>query len=227
MTAGILSYQLCNRQFDCENCPLDKAMRMHFSPGSHGAFFNEQYHCELPSEDCLFSRDHCWVKNMNEDIIRVGLEPGFAAALISPKAIALPSVGENVEPGKFCCWIILEGETIPLRSPVSGKIVTTNARIADEPHEICQRALTSGWLFEVQVYDQALEADNLMTKEEADQCYSRDFTRFTTMLNEALRENNMQVGMTMQDGGAVLRNVSDIIGAKKYCELLRTVFLAK
>ena len=27
MSAGILTYQLCDRGFDCANCPLDKAMR--------------------------------------------------------------------------------------------------------------------------------------------------------------------------------------------------------
>lgn len=31
MEAGILSYLLCDREFDCENCPLDDAMRSHYS----------------------------------------------------------------------------------------------------------------------------------------------------------------------------------------------------
>ncbi len=38
MEAGILSYLLCDREFDCDRCPLDEAMRSHFSPdGKHPA----------------------------------------------------------------------------------------------------------------------------------------------------------------------------------------------
>ncbi len=34
MSAGILSYQLCDRAFDCDHCALDQAMRPHFAPGA-------------------------------------------------------------------------------------------------------------------------------------------------------------------------------------------------
>jgi len=27
MTAGVVSYRLCNRAFDCDHCPLDRALR--------------------------------------------------------------------------------------------------------------------------------------------------------------------------------------------------------
>jgi hypothetical protein len=42
MAAGILSYQLCEREFDCDQCPLDKAMRMHISHGTGRARVRKQ-----------------------------------------------------------------------------------------------------------------------------------------------------------------------------------------
>jgi glycine cleavage system H protein len=225
MTAGILTYQLCDRQFDCENCPLDKAMRMNFSPKSRRGTPTPRLKDDAPNKEYLFSRNHCWVRKVENTILRVGLEPQFASALISLKAIALPAIGENVEPSQFCCWIILEGGTIPIRSPIHGKIIMTNARIANEPHEVRQHPLTNGWLFSIQVNNGFSETDVLMTKEEADQSYVEDFSRFTTALNEALYEKKIHVGMTLQDGGMFLQNVPEMVGVKKYCELLRTTFV--
>jgi glycine cleavage system H lipoate-binding protein len=62
MTAGILSYQLCERGFDCDRCPLDAALRMHF-PSRRPAAADappEPERRALPP-DRLYSRGHCWL----------------------------------------------------------------------------------------------------------------------------------------------------------------------
>ena len=223
MSAGILSYQLCDREFDCDRCPLAKAMRMHFSHGTGEARRRKPAPAAEKTEQYLYSRDHCWVKPGEEGTVRVGLEPGFASILVDPKAIALPAVGEIVSPGRFCCWIILPGGTIPLRSPVEGRILDTNARITDEPHELCSHPTTRGWLFEVQT-QQGTTVDRLMGKAEADRLYAADMSRFKDLLTATVGGDNEAVGLTMADGGQVLREVSAILGPKRYAEMVRRSF---
>ncbi|MBI5711138.1 MAG: hypothetical protein HZC42_12695, partial [Candidatus Eisenbacteria bacterium] len=94
MTAGILSYQLCEREFDCEQCPLDAALRMHFArggaPAGESAAPDPRGAPGPPARhgiacDRLYSRGHCWAKPLGGGPpgaawFRVGLEPGLAAA---------------------------------------------------------------------------------------------------------------------------------------------------
>jgi glycine cleavage system H protein len=225
MSAGILSYQLCDREFDCDRCPLDQAMRMHFSRGTGKPSGGEQASAIGKSETFLYSRDHCWVKPGEEGTVRVGLEPEFAAILVDPKAIALPAIGESVSPRESCCWIILPGGTIPIRPPVAGRILNTNARITDSPHELCSHPTTRGWLFEIQ-RDRSSAGEHLLNKDEASRLYAADMARFKDSLTATLGAESETVGLTMADGGQVLREVSALVGPKRYTELVRAMLIS-
>jgi glycine cleavage system H protein len=228
MTAGILSYQLCDREFDCDGCPLDAAMQMHFAHEHPRGKTQQPVETpsagELHERDYLYSRDHCWVKNVDPYVVRVGLEQGFASILLSPKAIALPSVGDKVRRSETCCWIILEGGTIPISSPVEGIIYAINANIYDEPHKLPTQPLTQGWLFEVQTQEEDLTSLALLTKTDVEKHYTRDMTRFNKMLKDSIKASHMSIGATLADGGQVLQDVSQMLGPKRYHELIKSVF---
>jgi len=228
MTAGILSYQLCDRQFDCDHCPLDSAMRMHFGPERDARTTSrparEAFAADIEKEVLLYSRNHCWLRAMENGIVRVGLEPGFASILVAPKAVALPSIGEMVKPNHVCCWIILEGGTIPLTSPVAGTIVATNGHITDVPYELHVNPLSHGWLFSLRPDPHAMTGPDLLKKEESEQLYAADAARFSDLLIDALRGNSMSIGATLQDGGQVLEDASAMLGPKRYFELVREAY---
>jgi glycine cleavage system H protein len=226
MSAGILSYQLCDREFDCDRCPLDRAMRMHFSHGSQAGRERERTSVTETPAEYLYGRDHCWVRPGDEGVMRVGLEPGFASILMDPKAVALPGIGETVSPHGSCCWIILPGGTIPLRSPVRGRILNTNARITDEPHELCLHPMTLGWLFEVQT-EKSPVGDHLLKKDEADRLYAADMSLFKDLLTGTLPSDAEGIGPTMADGGQILRDISTLLGQKRYADLVRRAFVLR
>lgn len=228
MTAGVLAYQLCDRQFDCDNCPLDMAMRGLFSrdkncghaeqPGNSARRLGEN------SAQRLYSRNHCWVQPITENTIRVGLATGFASVLLSPRAIVLPSKDSAVERNQRCFWIVLEGGTIPGRSPVDGIVRILNPRVAEKPHEVFKYPENEGWLFELEIQKGECQTANLLREEEAFEIYSGDMLRFQTLLSDALKANRLSVGVTLPDGGQTLPDVSGMLGARRYSELVRKVF---
>jgi glycine cleavage system H protein len=227
MAAGILSYQLCDREFDCDRCPVERAMRMHSSSESGSG----ESRGSAPAAGaigatggCLYSRDHLWVRKGEEGSVRVGLQPAFASLLVDPKAIALPARGEKVSEREFCCWIILPGGTIPLRSPVSGRILETNAGITEEPHELCSHPMAQGWLFDVQP-DTGTIGEHLVGREEADTLFAADMASFKEFMAESLRGDPEGVGLTMADGGEIVREILGLLGPKRYCDLVRRAFL--
>jgi glycine cleavage system H protein len=179
---------------------------------------------KLQLEKYVYSRNHCWIKKMTDNVVRVGIEPGFASLLLSPKAIVLPSIGETVRQDQSCCWIVMDGGTMPLDSPISGIVSITNSRLGEAPYELCANPCTSGWLFQIQCSQIEGEILYLLEKQEAETLYAKDVATFDTLVRNAFKKNNTPVGFTLPDGGQALSDISTMLGPRRYLELLREAF---
>ena len=228
MDAGLVSYQLCERKLECDECPLDIALRQPFD--DHQAVHsmkkglaNDRGTPEVHGR-ILYGRKHVWVRAGAEHSVRLGIEPGLASVLISPKAIVLPAVGEHVVRNKVCSWVVIEGGTLPIISPISGTVRSTNAYLAENPHAVCMSPLGQGWLFELTV-ERAVEPDSgLLSVADAAPIFAEDERRFQGLLSAELSRGGEVVGQTLADGGQVLSNLPDILGPTKYFRLVRNVF---
>lgn len=228
MDAGLVSYQLCERKLDCDECPLDIALRQPFAdhqviPPMRAVRAKDRGKPELRG-GILYGRTHVWVRAGAEHSVRVGIEPGLASVLISPKAIVLPAVGEHVVRNKVCSWVVIEGGTLPIVSPISGVVCSTNEYLAENPHAVCVSPLGQGWLFEMTV-ERAVEPDaDLLAVEEAAPLFAEDERRFQGMISAELTRGGEVVGQTLADGGQALSNLPEIVGPTKYFRLVRNVF---
>jgi glycine cleavage system H lipoate-binding protein len=225
MSAGILSYQLCDRQLDCDHCPLDAAMRKRY-PRPESLPHADPLPGSSPEglrNDRSYSPNHCWVKEIHDKVVRVGIEPGLGAALLGPKTIVLPAEGQRVNQGQACLWIVMEGGTLPVASPLNGVIRDTNRQLAEKPHMLRVHSLDHGWLFDLELDEQSKSPD-LMTADQADPRYGQDEAAFSSLLANALERGHSEVGFTLADGGQQLQSVADMLGASKYFSLLRKVY---
>lgn len=230
MTAGILSYQLCNRKFDCEDCPLDSAMRMHFSQqASVTKTLRQAYSSRLEGQklrpECLYSRKHYWLKRQDRSSVRIGIEPTLASILVSPRAIVLPSVGEQLQKDKVCAWVVTEGGTLQITSPLDGEVWDANAPLADRPHDLCDYPMDRGWLFELMIKEEDLAQAKLLSMEDAEKIFTDDNAKFQMLVKAELEKNYEATGVTLPDGGQFLQSVADMLGVEKYFKLVRDVFM--
>jgi glycine cleavage system H protein len=229
MAAGIISYQLCDREFECDSCPLDAAIRNHLPRKTAAPAQNRDLESSvlrqegLPS-DYLYSRNHCWMKPLDASLARMGLEPGLGSALLAPKSVVLPSIGQRLQHGQTGVWIVMEGGTLPLEWPVTGIIRRTNHRLAAHPHLLSSRPFDMGWLLELELEAESLDEAGLMGREKAESFYRMDQDKFLALLQNAASGGHSPAGMTLADGGQRLQNVADLIGPHKYFALLRKVF---
>jgi glycine cleavage system H protein len=222
MTAGILSYQLCDRSFDCDHCPLDAAMRMHF--GSHHNVSVTPVQSPA-SGSVRYSRNHCWVAAMTSEVFRVGIVPMFAS-LVSPKEIILPRPGETVSSNQYCWWLVMEGGTLSFTSPVSGKITAVNSALTGDPGKMQHSSLPQEWLFEV-TGKSGSSYNVLMDKDESQKVYASEHLHFTELIQDALTKHNSVVGPSFPDGGEILVENLAMLGPEKYFEILASVFTEK
>ena len=228
MTAGVVSYQLCERKLDCEQCPLDIALRQRFINEQAMHMKDERKAETQESEErlgnLLYGKRHMWVRTGGDHTVRMGIEPGMASVLLSPKAVVLPAVGERVVQNKVCAWIVIEGGTLPIVSPLSGKVYMTNAQLAENPHAVCTSPLSKGWLFEIVPDGPVVEDKNLLSVADAARVYAEDERRFQALLSAELTKGGAVVGQTLADGGQALENLSEMLGPAKYFKLVRMVY---
>ena len=228
MTAGILTYRLCDRDFDCDDCLLNTALRRHSeqSNASDNGIVSQSAVSAASRglrDGYLYSRNHCWVKKVTDSLVRVGLEPGLSQALLTPKAFVLPSDGQRIQRRQTCLWIVIEGGTLPFESPCTGVIRATNHRLIVNPHLLLLQPFDDGWLFELEVEESFLQSADFLNTEGADLAYSSDQNRFQMMLSRACH-GPLRTGFTMADGGQPLRNIAEVVGPDKYFSLLQKVF---
>jgi glycine cleavage system H lipoate-binding protein len=225
MTAGILTYQIFDRQFDCDQCPLDQAMRMHLVH-KEGRLAKAPWDASMiapQSETCRYSNGHCWVEHVGTDLVKIGIEPMLAGCLVSAKAVVFPSMGQEIKRNDPLCWIVVDESTLQLHSPVDGNIHAINVNLLDNPQQICDPTIDSPWLLQIRTDGHGFSSSTLLPKREIQRQYDEDLATFNRSLTEALGGSDA-VGMTLQDGGLPFHTVPTGMSRKIYYEILKRAF---
>jgi glycine cleavage system H protein len=228
MEAGILSYLLCDREFDCDHCPLDEAMRSHFSTAGRKAATDDVSESPGPTgaggSRTYFTADHLQVRLLDGGTARLSIEPGLARILPPVKSVVLPHAGQGITPDSFSCWLILDGGTLPLKLPVGGTVTAVNPRLAEQPHRVNGPDDGEGWLFEFTPDDRPAFRRAFLRSSEAEARYVADLDTFRRLAMECLHPEAARAGHTLPDGGRIVDDLSTMIGPVKYLEIVRRVF---
>lgn len=253
MSAGVLSYQLCERGLECDHCPLDQALRARFGRPeaglSQGTERAPQQAGPRLSGDRLYSPGHAWVKPMrrsadgNRTVACVGLEPGLASALVNPKTVVLPTVGDRLQRGRHHAWIVMDGGTLPIEVPLDGAVTAIHHELSEEPGLLARSPLGDGWLLEMEVTEAQMKAGRLMPRADAERRYALEGVRFRALISRALggsdeapaggaeaaggapgSTSRSRVGPTLPDGGVPLQAISEMLGPARYFALLMQAF---
>jgi glycine cleavage system H lipoate-binding protein len=229
MAAGVLSYQLCNRDLDCDHCPVDAMMHgsVAESPAVEGGDKGQtapRAVQAIPDEGLRYSRNHLWARKMASGHFRLGLESGLAQALLAVKGIVFPSPHQRLRKGRACIWVVMDGGTLALESPLDGAIRTVNHDLIEKPHLLSRQPLSGGWLCEVECEDAEAEVSGMLNMVDIRPKYSMDRSRFLASLSCATRGRHAAAGITPADGDERLRHTVDILGPIRYIAVLRQHF---
>lgn len=220
MDAGLLAYKLCDRGFDCVRCPLDAALRSHpldavldisrdAADGPRGIAF---------PPDRRYTACHTWIgePDTGEPRVRLGLD-AFAARLIGPpRGVHLAGPGLNSKPGEPVCSIDLPGGGLPIGLPLSGRVVSSNPALEEEPALVRTDPYGSGWLVDW-IPDDAEGLDRLPGAAGARRRASLDTKHFCRRAAFGLLERT-----SAPDGGCFVDlDVRSMLGVRSYLDLLK------
>jgi len=228
MTAGLVSYKLCDRDFDCSRCPLDSALRGGAPTIAQGNFLPRTIRRgeDFP-DDRLYATSHTWVASGFQTggcVVRVGLD-GFAAAVLPrPLGMSCPRSPRELGRGDDLCDIELPEGTFVVRSPVSGRLERGNPALREHPSLIVESPYHDGWLVELARVCGDTALVGLLDAEQARERAALDLRRFRRRVALHLLADAGPVGPTMADGGEALTSLSEILGGSRYLETLREIF---
>ncbi|HUL45029.1 MAG TPA: hypothetical protein VLY03_11815 [Bacteroidota bacterium] len=226
MSAGVLSYQLCDREFDCDRCPVDAGIKKQ-QPRHQEKKAGPALRTATLADGLFYTKNHCWIRQVDDERIEVGIEPGLAAMFHLPKSVILPSPGAHLRSNETCSWIVLEGGALPFSSPVDGMVLEVNRRVVDNPVLLSHQHQDECWLFRLKVAPLTVRSGGFWNKERATQEYASDLGELKELLARATRTSRSESGKTLADGGELLQTVLDKLGSREYFFVLRNFIVKK
>jgi glycine cleavage system H protein len=249
MDAGLVSYKLCDRKFQCEGCPLDEVMRQHAASTVHPSYssVSEQETPVLGSaqeyfeyavenflspvtktplpDDRLYCRNHTWVRRDSDGTAVVGIDHIGAYFLQHNFSIVLPHHAARIHTHAPYVWIVLPEVTIGIRSAISGTIVSTNKNLINDPHIILHDPYSNGWILRAVELDRKKEKNEFYSSEDFTGILQKEAQTLRQKFNQEFRRQQPSVGTTFHDGGTLLKTIPDILGTKKYFEIINQIFI--
>jgi len=112
-------------------------------------------------EDLKYSAEHEWVRGGNASSVRVGITHYAADELGDIVFVSLPSVGETVAAGDACGELESTKSVSDIYSPVPGVVSAVNPLLESNPEIINSDPYGDGWLFELDL-DEDADLDSLL-----------------------------------------------------------------
>lgn len=119
---------------------------------------------EIPG-DLKFMKSHEWARVDGDGKVTVGISDHAQGLLGDLVYVELPNVGDRVEAGNACAVVESVKAASDVYAPVSGKVVSVNAALADKPETINEDAYGEGWIFTVEIED-ADQLNELLTPDD-------------------------------------------------------------
>lgn len=252
MNAGLVAYKLCDREFKCEECPLDDLMRkesaltdqpplsslhpmnaemekehlntpkQHFERSLEG-FFQPLLSVQLPT-DRLYTKRHVWVHNDTSSTTTIGVDHIGAYFLQPIVSVVLPQTPSRIEYKSPCTWLVLREGTIALRSAVAGIATESNNNLLEHPYLLLDDPYNSGWLLRIKKSDGKQPRSELLTSDDFTPIFHEEVRGVRDKFAAAFRKSRPSVGPTLFDGGEPVKSVQEILGQKKYFEIICKLF---
>jgi len=231
MLAGVMDYKLCDRDYECERCPLDRALRERIAepagedhalagypfggeredhpPEQHSAHERVRIEGGFRFAETLFYHPaHLWARIERRGHVRIGVDDFGQWLLGRVYRVELPDVGARVSAGRPCSGLAYHAGEIALPAPVTGVIRQINEKLWRYPSLLNRDPYGEGWMMILQPERLQEDLQHLLYGEQARAWYAQETARLQQEIRAAWQARGTPpealTGRTLQDGGVPL-----------------------
>lgn len=241
MSAGVLSYWLCSRDFRCEDCGLDEVLsgrqrlagseRPPLAPAPGGDVLHRSErgplrHLQVPlrrRRGLHYHPDHVWGRLNGPRRLRLGLDDIAARLTEGAADWSLPAVGEHIGTGDRLARLRTGGRVLRVASPLVGRVVARNEALARWPMLAVWSPYDDGWLVELET-DVALSTMTGFLNDESVVAgwFEAEVERLAAGCPDPA--DHPELGPTLPDGGLPALTLCSALGEDGLHAAIRRVF---
>jgi glycine cleavage system H lipoate-binding protein len=241
VSAGVLSYRPCDREYECEGCPLYQALRGgdahavvagNFEASCTGPAGVEdlvgRYLAELGTGctlhlDRAYSAEGLWLASERSGELQIGLDD-YTLRLLQPvDDVMLPRPGVWLAHMAPCAWVNRGRLAIALHCPVAGEVV-----------EVCPRPLLTPpcnddgtgprWWFRLKPHEPVAAAAGLYRGEALLNWFLGRVRAVRDELGAVMMPEGSVAGPALADGGNQMQNLEIAISRERFEALVGRLF---
>jgi glycine cleavage system H protein len=156
------------------------------------------YPVRLP-DGIFFARSHTWLNLFPSGKVRLGVDDFVGRLLDKPEVQYLKSAGDAVKKGEPLFALREGGQTLTLRAPMDGRIISLNEHLPKNPGLLKENLFSEGWAYTIQP-EKPSELRSLMLGEETRSWIPQEFRRLRDVFAAVPAESGL-VPALLQDGG--------------------------
>jgi glycine cleavage system H protein len=225
MRAGVLSYKLCDRGFDCEHCLLDTALHgggagtsATWAPGDWGP---SGY--RLFPHDRHFSPGHTWILESGPSSARLGVDALVTWLVSEVTAVELAATDTWLERGDVAATLFAKGGKLKIPAPISGRVQARNEVALGCPELVVSAPYGAGWLIDLAVEParRGRQISQLLCGPDMEKLSRAHLHNFHRRTDAMLATRPARVGPTLADGGKVCADPRSMLGSPRYLKLVQ------
>lgn len=169
-----------------------------------------------------FHQGHTWAieepEGEGRGLMRVGMDDFSQKFLGKPGAFHLPNVGDRLKQGERGWTVEVESKSIPMVSPVEGRVVAVNPGVLESPELVQSDPYQQGWLLKLEVDNPKAARNNLLSGRLA-----RVWNRDTVDRLQHMQAG--ELGLLLPDGGVPVDGFVRVLSPEGWEELAGEFFL--
>ena len=247
--AGVLSYRLCECDYNCEQCELYRVLssgpldQVRLDATSRGASTGRHPCADEPPGlathlshllagcrvflDRPYLPPHFWLRRESDGnsgaVVQAGIDSSLLNLLRPIRRIVATGRGIRLERGQPCGWIARPNMAITLRMPIAGDVVESNA--GDPPTAIPgESASELGWLLRIRPPEDLDTLPGLIRGEQTLMWYADRLRVVKEFLREAMAPRGaVPLGELLADGGEAQPCLEDVLGSSAFYDLVARI----
>jgi glycine cleavage system H lipoate-binding protein len=156
----------------------------------------------------FFDKTHTWVFMEKDGTVKVGIDD-FLQRITGPYTrVKMKNPEESLKKNESLITLIQDGKQLDVYAPISGKIISINEKLLDDPSTINASPYADGWVYMIKPSNYLREVQFLRMSEKYREWLRNEIARLKDFLAVSANMKSLQLAqISYQDGGEIINHV--------------------